>query len=73
MFADIHQITYRDREAELYRAVARDHQVRLARQGARDQESERDARRGEAEPDEGPVRRRWPLRRTRDAWVAGAC
>jgi hypothetical protein len=73
MFAGIHQITYRDREAELYRAAARNRQVRLARQSERDQDSERDERRREAEPDEGPVRRRWNLRRTRNASVAGTC
>jgi len=73
MFAGIHQITYRDREAELYRAAARNRQVRLALQGARDQDGERDAQRREVETDEDPVRRRWNLRRTRNASVAGTC
>ncbi len=72
MFADIHHMSYRDREAELYRAAARRRQVRLAVEDTRREAEQHEGRR-EGGSEEDPALRRWSLRRSRRQSAPSAC
>jgi len=74
MYTEIYRMSFQDREAELYRAVARRRQVRLAVLANRCRKAEEEHEgRGEGGSDAAPVPRRRGLRRARGAAAAGSC
>jgi hypothetical protein len=70
MFAEINQLTLKDRDAELYRAAARQGQIRIAVQAARAAKARRNEGRGDGDP---VVPRRWGIRRRPRETAAGRC